>query len=59
MGPRVAAHAYSASLFYAITYVLTGLGVFGVILLLARKVNEVEVLPICEGRREEACGLHC
>ncbi|AHE30864.1 proton-conducting transporter transmembrane domain-containing protein [Burkholderia pseudomallei] len=49
MGPRVAAHAYSASLFYAITYVLTGLGVFGVILLLARKVNEVDSLADLRG----------
>ncbi|WP_342129136.1 NADH-quinone oxidoreductase subunit NuoN [Hydrogenophaga sp. OTU3427] len=43
------ANAYSASMFYIITYVLTTLGTFGVILLLARKGFESEEITDLAG----------
>ncbi|WP_055324583.1 NADH-quinone oxidoreductase subunit NuoN [Ralstonia solanacearum] len=43
------AQAYSASMFYAITYVLTALGAFGIILLLARKGYEAEEIADLRG----------
>ena len=45
----LAADAYSASLFYSITYVLTTLGTFGVIMLLARSGFEAENLDDLKG----------
>jgi NADH-quinone oxidoreductase subunit N len=47
--PDLTAQAYSASMFYAITYVLTALGAFGVILLLARKGYEAEEIADLKG----------
>lgn len=44
-----AANAYSASMFYSITYVLTTLGTFGVIMLLARSGFEAENLEDLKG----------
>ncbi|MFZ6814452.1 NADH-quinone oxidoreductase subunit NuoN [Undibacterium sp. Rencai35W] len=44
-----AAEAYSASMFYSITYVLTTLGTFGVIMLLARSGFEAENLDDLKG----------
>jgi NADH-quinone oxidoreductase subunit N len=37
--PDLTAQAYSASMFYAVTYVLTTLGAFGIILLLSRRCS--------------------
>ena len=37
-------HAYSAALFYAVTYVLTTLGSFGLLMILSRKGYECETL---------------
>lgn len=45
----LAADAYSASMFYSITYVLTTLGSFGVIMLLARSGFEAENLSDLKG----------
>ena len=44
-----AADAYSASMFYSITYVLTTLGTFGVIMLLSRSGFEAENLEDLKG----------
>ncbi len=44
-----AANAYSSAMFYAITYVLTTLGTFGVILLLARSGFEAENIDDLKG----------
>ncbi|MCS6763814.1 MAG: NADH-quinone oxidoreductase subunit NuoN [Candidatus Protistobacter heckmanni] len=44
-----AANAYGAALFYSITYVLTTLGTFGMILLLSRKGFEAEELSDLKG----------
>jgi NADH-quinone oxidoreductase subunit N len=46
---NLAADAYSASMFYSITYVLTTLGSFGVIMLLARSGFEAENLSDLKG----------
>lgn len=45
----MAADAYSASMFYSITYVLTTLGSFGIIMLLARSGFEAENLEDLKG----------
>ncbi|MFZ6687093.1 NADH-quinone oxidoreductase subunit NuoN [Undibacterium sp. SXout11W] len=45
----MAADAYSASMFYSITYVLTTLGTFGVIMLLSRSGFEAENLEDLKG----------
>lgn len=45
----LAADAYSAAMFYSITYVLTTLGTFGVIMLLARSGFEAENLDDLKG----------
>ncbi|MBC3931401.1 NADH-quinone oxidoreductase subunit NuoN [Undibacterium curvum] len=45
----LAADAYSASMFYSITYVLTTLGTFGVIMLLSRSGFEAENLEDLKG----------
>ncbi|MBI3284674.1 MAG: NADH-quinone oxidoreductase subunit NuoN [Burkholderiales bacterium] len=45
----LAADAYSASMFYSITYVLTTLGTFGVIMLLARAGFEAENIEDFKG----------
>jgi NADH-quinone oxidoreductase subunit N len=42
-------HAYSAALFYAITYVLTTLGSFGLLMLLSRQGYECETLDDLKG----------
>ncbi|NOL25825.1 proton-conducting transporter membrane subunit, partial [Escherichia coli] len=47
--PDLTAQAYSASMFYAITYVLTALGAFGIILLLSRKGYEAEDIADLKG----------
>lgn len=39
-----AANAYSSAMFYAVTYVLTTLGTFGMVMLLARQGHEAEEL---------------
>lgn len=42
-------HAYSAALFYAITYVITTLGSFGLLMLLSRQGYECETLDDLKG----------
>ena len=42
-------HAYSAALFYAVTYVLTTLGSFGLLMILSRKGYECETLDDLKG----------
>jgi NADH-quinone oxidoreductase subunit N len=42
-------HAFSASMFYAITYVLTTLGTFGLLMLLSRKGYDCETLDGLKG----------
>jgi NADH-quinone oxidoreductase subunit N len=42
-------HAFSASLFYVITYVLTTLGSFGFLLLLSRKGHDCETIDDLQG----------
>lgn len=49
-----AANAYSSAMFYAITYVLTTLGTFGVILLLARAGFEAEELDDFKGLNQRS-----
>jgi NADH-quinone oxidoreductase subunit N len=49
-----AAAAYSASMFYVVTYVLTTLGTFGVILLLSRKGLEAENITDLNGLNARA-----
>jgi NADH-quinone oxidoreductase subunit N len=46
---HLAAHAYASSLFYVITYVITTLGTFGVILLLTRRAFESEQIDDLKG----------
>jgi NADH-quinone oxidoreductase subunit N len=46
--------AYSASMFYAITYVLTTLGAFGIILLLARAGHESEEITDLAGLNQRS-----
>lgn len=48
-GSSAAANAYSAALFYVITYALTTLGTFGLILLLAREGFECEEIADFKG----------
>jgi len=47
--PDAAAAAYGASLFYMITYVLTTLGSFGIVLLLSRQGFECEQIDDLKG----------
>ena len=49
-----AANAYSSSMFYMVTYVLTTLGVFGVILLLAREGFESEEIADLAGLNQRS-----
>ena len=51
------ASAWSASLFYVITYVLTTLGTFGVIMLVARAGHEAEEIVDLKGLGRRAPGL--
>ncbi|MFT2598115.1 proton-conducting transporter membrane subunit, partial [Escherichia coli] len=44
-----AVNAYSSSLFYAVTYVITTLGSFGVIILLSRSGFEADTLDDFKG----------
>jgi NADH-quinone oxidoreductase subunit N len=46
--------AYSAAMFYAITYVLTTLGAFGIILLLARAGHESEEITDLAGLNQRS-----
>jgi NADH-quinone oxidoreductase subunit N len=48
-GPRFALSAYSSSMFYVITYVLTSAGTFGMILLLARAGFESDEIDDFKG----------
>lgn len=50
----VAANAYSASMFYTITYVLTTLGTFGMIMLLSRTGFEAENLDDFKGLNQRS-----
>ena len=50
----VAENAYSASMFYVVTYVLTTLATFGVILLLAREGFESEEISDLAGRNQRS-----
>ncbi len=52
--PDSAANAYSAAMFYSITYVLTTLGTFGIILLLARSGFEAENLDDFKGLNQRS-----
>ncbi|MET0964228.1 MAG: NADH-quinone oxidoreductase subunit NuoN [Noviherbaspirillum sp.] len=49
-----AANAYSSSMFYAITYVMTTLGTFGVIMLLSRSGFEAENLEDFKGLNQRS-----
>lgn len=53
-GSEQMANAYSSSLFYAITYVLTTLGTFGVIMLLARAGFEAEEIDDFKGLNQRS-----
>jgi NADH-quinone oxidoreductase subunit N len=46
-------HAFSASLFYAITYVLTTLGSFGLLMVLSRKGHDCETLDDLKGLNQK------
>ena len=46
-------HAFSASMFYAITYVLTTLGAFGLLMLLSRKGYDCETLEGLKGLNKQ------
>jgi NADH-quinone oxidoreductase subunit N len=50
----MAANGYSSSMFYAVTYVLTTLGTFGVIMLLARTGFEAENLDDFKGLNQRS-----
>jgi NADH-quinone oxidoreductase subunit N len=52
-----AVQAYSASVFYMLTYVLTTLGTFGLILMLSRKDNEAENIDDLRGLNSRRPGL--
>ena len=49
-----AAQAYSSAMFYSITYVLTTLGTFGVIMVMSRKGFEVEKISDLKGLNKRA-----
>lgn len=49
-----AANAYSSAMFYSITYVLTTLGTFGIIMLLSRKGFEAENLEDFKGLNQRS-----
>lgn len=51
------ADAWSASMFYVVTYVLTTLGTFGVMLLVARAGHEAEEIQDLKGLGKRAPGL--
>ena len=52
--PEVATNAYSAAMFYTVTYVLTTLGTFATILLLARRGFEAENLDDFKGLNQRS-----
>ncbi len=52
--PAAATNAYSASLFYSLTYVLTTLGCFGVIMLLSRSGFEADNLDDFKGLNQRS-----
>lgn len=47
-----AANAYSSAMFYTVTYVLTTLGTFGMVILLSRQGHEAEEIKDLAGERE-------
>ncbi|MFX5709870.1 proton-conducting transporter membrane subunit, partial [Acinetobacter baumannii] len=49
-----AVNAYSSSLFYAVTYVITTLGSFGVIILLSRSGFEADTLDDFKGLNQRS-----
>jgi NADH-quinone oxidoreductase subunit N len=51
---EAAANAYSSSMFYVVTYVLTTLGVFGIIMLLARQGFESEEIADFAGLNQRS-----
>ena len=51
-----AANAYSSAMFYSIVYLLTTLGTFGMIMLLARRDFEAETLDDFKGLDSAARG---
>lgn len=51
---RSAADAYSAAMFYVVTYVLTTLGTFGVVMLLAREGFEAEEIDDLRGLNQRS-----
>jgi NADH-quinone oxidoreductase subunit N len=51
------ADAWSASMFYVVTYVLTTLGTFGVIMLIARKGHEAELIDDLKGLGKRNPGI--
>ncbi|MCZ8104668.1 MAG: NADH-quinone oxidoreductase subunit N, partial [Burkholderiales bacterium] len=51
------ADAWSASMFYVVTYVLTTLGTFGVIMLIARKGHEAELIDDLKGLGKRSPGI--
>ena len=55
--PRGLADAWSASLFYMITYVLTTLGTFGLMLMLSRDGHEAEEISDLKGLGKRSPGL--
>ncbi len=55
--PKGLSDAWSASLFYLITYVLTTLGTFGVIMLLSREGHEAEEIADFKGLGKRSPGL--
>jgi NADH-quinone oxidoreductase subunit N len=52
-----AANAYSSAMFYIVTYVLTTLGTFGVIMLLSREGFESEEISDLAGLNQRSPGL--
>jgi NADH-quinone oxidoreductase subunit N len=46
-------HAFSASMFYVITYVLTTLGTFGLLMILSRKGHDCETLDDLKGLNQK------
>ncbi len=52
--PEAAAYAYSASMFYVVTYVLTTLGTFALVMLLARSGFEAENIEDFKGLNQRS-----
>ncbi len=56
---QFAVDAYSASMFYTITYVLTTLGTFGVILVMSSRTHEIVSIADLKGLNERSPWLAC